>query len=215
MSLIGQGRVHLLYVLFFSMINLTRRIFCGEQHIQAWLCCIMGQLLVVVKTLPRFQYFDKNNRRNKICKLSKQQRRSRAKAAELISYFAYRCFQANIMAFLASKSNPACIRSPHPIYIEVLQTITIFKPCHAQNLWQKIFSKLAMQKIENGMSIYNLLQLMQIWLNLPLDFNVLMVSAFNSNYFCQKKVKFSAIPTKNHRVKQTKFILPNPVSSGK
>ena len=177
MSLIGQGRVHLLYVLFFSMINLTRRIFCGEQHIQAGLCCIMGQLLVVVKTLPRFQYFDKNNRRNKICKLSKQQRRSRAKAAELISYFAYRCFQANIMAFLASKSNPACIRSPHPIYIEVLQTITIFKPCHAQNLWQKIFSKLAMQKIENGMSIYNLLQLMQIWLNLPqLDFNVF---AFN------------------------------------
>ena len=160
----------------------------------------MGQLLVVVKTLPRFQYFDKNNRRNKICKLSKQQRRSiGAKAAELISYFAYRCFQANIMAFLASKSNPACIRSPHPIYIEVLQTITIFKPCHAQNLWQKIFSKLAMQKIENGMSIYNLLQLMQ------LDFNVLIVSAFNSNYFCQKKVKFLAIPTKNHRVKKTKF----------
>ena len=107
-------------------------------------------------------------------------------------------------------------RSPHPIYIEVLQTITIFKPCDAQNLWQKnLFKALAMHKIEIAMSIYNLLQLMQIWLNLPLDFNVLMVSAFNSNYFCQKKVKFSAIPTKNHRVKQTKFILPNPVSSGK
>ena len=201
------------------MINLTRWwLFCVLQPPN--IRCIIEKLLPLLACCQK-PYFNtslssKNNRRNKICKLSKQQRRSiGAKAAELISYFAYRCFQANIMAFLASKSNPACIRSPHPIYIEVLQTITIFKPCHAQNLWQKIFSKLAMQKIENGMSIYNLLQLMQIWLNLPqLDFNVLMVSAFNSNYFCQKKVKFLATPTKNHRVKQTKFILPNPVSPG-
>ena len=111
------------------------------------------------------------------------------------------------MAFLASKSNPACIRSPHPIYIEVLQTITIFKPCHAQNLMAKNLFKAGNAKdwkwnanLKFVAAHADLAKLTTAWFQC-VNWCLLSIQII----FCQKKVKFSATPNKNHRVKQTKF----------